>query len=57
VNVNFEQSQKMQQALQAAGKQSEFLSFGGLDHQLEDNEARASMLLKIGQLLDRTIGH
>ena len=47
----------MQQALQAAGKQSEFLSFGGLDHQLEDNEARASMLLKIGQLLDRTIGH
>ena len=57
VNVNFEQSQKMQQALQAAGKQSEFLSFGGLDHQLEDNEARASMLLKIGLLLDRTIGH
>lgn len=57
VNVRFEQSQRMQQALQAAGKQSEFLSFGGLDHQLEDNNARTSMLTKIGQLLDRTIGH
>ena len=57
VNVNFEQSQRMQQALQSAGKQSEFLAFHGLDHQLEDNEARATLLLKMGQLLDRTIGH
>ena len=57
VNVNFEQSQRMQQALQSAGKQSEFLAFRGLDHQLEDNEARSTMLIKIGQLLDRTIGH
>ena len=57
VNVNFEQSQRMQQALQSAGKKSEFLAFKGLDHQLEDNEARATVLLKIGQLLDRTIGH
>jgi dipeptidyl aminopeptidase/acylaminoacyl peptidase len=57
VNVDFEQSQRMQQALQSAGKQSEFLAFKGLDHHLEDNEARSTMLLKIGQLLDRTIGH
>ena len=57
VNVNFEQSQRMQQALQNAGKQSEFLAFHGLDHQLEDNEARSTVLLKMGQLLDRTIGH
>jgi dipeptidyl aminopeptidase/acylaminoacyl peptidase len=57
VNVNFEQSQRMQQALQSAGKQSEFLAFHGLDHQLKDNEARSTMLLKMGQLLDRTIGH
>jgi dipeptidyl aminopeptidase/acylaminoacyl peptidase len=57
LNVGFAHSQRMQAALQSAGKQSEFLSFAGLDHQLEDNTARAQMLLKIGQLLDRTIGH
>ena len=57
LNVGFLHSERMQAALQEAGKQSELLSFAGLDHQLEDNEARASMLLKIGQLLDRTIGH
>ena len=57
LNVSFSQSERMQAALQSAGKQSEFLSFSGLDHQLEDNDARSTMLLKIGQLLDRTIGH
>lgn len=57
LNVGFVHSQRMQAALQSAGKQSEFLSFQGLDHQLDDNFARALMLLKIGQLLDRTIGH
>lgn len=57
VNVAFEQSQRMQRALESAGKQSELLAFNGLDHHLEDNEARSAMLLKMGQLLDRTIGH
>ena len=57
VNVAYEQSQRMQAALQNAGKSSELLSFTGLDHQLEDNDARSTLLLKIGQLLDRTIGH
>ena len=57
VNVGIDQSERMQAALQSAGKQSEFLKFGGLDHQLEDNDARATLLLKMGQLLDRTIGH
>lgn len=57
LNVGFAHSQRMQAALQGAGRQSEFLSFQGLDHQLEDNEARSTMLLKIGQLLERTIGH
>lgn len=56
LNVGFAHSQRMQAALQSAGKQSEFLSFEGLDHQLDDNVARAQVLLKIGQLLDRTIG-
>jgi dipeptidyl aminopeptidase/acylaminoacyl peptidase len=57
VNVGIDQSERMQAALLSAGKQSEFLKFGGLDHQLEDNQARATLLLKMGQLLDRTIGH
>jgi dipeptidyl aminopeptidase/acylaminoacyl peptidase len=57
LNVGFTHSQLMQHALQGAGKQSELVSFAGLDHQLDDNDARAQILLKIGQLLDRTIGH
>ena len=57
VNVGVAQSQKMDAALRAAGKSSELLLFKGLDHQLEDSEARALMLARIGALLDRTIGH
>ena len=56
-NVRYEQSQKMDAALRDAGKQSELLTFDGLDHQLDDSDARTQMLTKIGQLLDRTIGH
>jgi dipeptidyl aminopeptidase/acylaminoacyl peptidase len=56
INVGFAQSQKMDAALRSAGKSSEFLSFTGLDHQLEDSEARALMLAKVGALLERTIG-
>ena len=55
-NVDYAQSQRMNAALQAAGKQSELLTFDGLDHQLNDSTARAQMLTKIGQLLDQTIG-
>lgn len=57
LNVAFAHSQRMDQSLRSAGKQSELLAFEGLDHQLADNDARAKMLLKIGQLLERTIGH
>ena len=46
----------MYAALQAAGKQSELLTFDGLDHQLDDSDARTAMLVKIGEFLDRTIG-
>lgn len=56
-NVRVSHSQKMQAALQSAGRQSELVTFEGLDHQLEDSDARTQMLTKIGQLLDRTIGH
>lgn len=57
INVGISHSRRMQEALQGAGKQSELMTFEGLDHQLEDSNARAAMLLKIGELLDRTIGH
>jgi dipeptidyl aminopeptidase/acylaminoacyl peptidase len=57
VNVGIEHSQKMASALTAAGKQVEFLSYKGLDHQLDDSKVRTEMLTKAGELLDRTIGH
>jgi dipeptidyl aminopeptidase/acylaminoacyl peptidase len=56
-NVHMAHSTKMQDALKDAGKESELVTFPGLDHQLDDSDARAQMLFKIGQLLDRTIGH
>lgn len=55
-NVFYSQSQKMDAALRGAGKQSELVSFEGLDHHLEDSAARTQMLTRIGELLDRTIG-
>ena len=56
INVASTQSKRMHAALQSAGKQSEYVEFKGLDHQLDDSQARALMLTKIGQLLERTIG-
>ncbi len=56
-NVRVAESDKMAAALRSAGAQVEFLRFKGLDHQLEDSDARAQMLTKIGQLLDRSISH
>ncbi len=56
-NVRVWQSERMEKALRAAGGQVELLEFKGLTHQLDDGDARAQMLTKIGELLDRTIGH
>lgn len=56
-NVAFRHSQRMYEALQGAGKQVEFLKFPGLDHQLRDANARTELLARIGELLDKTIGH
>ena len=56
-NVNFSQSQRMASALQAAGKQVQFLQYKGLDHQLDDSAARTDLLTRIGELLEQTIGH
>jgi len=51
-NVSISHSDKMAAALGNA----EIVRFKGLDHYLDDSNARVEMLTKIGQLLDRTIG-
>jgi len=57
INVDVQHSDKMQAALKRAGKDVDYLRVKGLDHQLADSSVRATLLLKIGQLLERTIGH
>ena len=56
-NVSIEHSRRMAAALRSAGANVEFLPIKGLDHQLEDSEVRTLMLTKVGDLLERTIGH
>lgn len=55
-NVRVWHSQKMHDALRGAGKESEIVTFDGIDHYFRDSAARAEMLTKIGSLLERTIG-
>jgi dipeptidyl aminopeptidase/acylaminoacyl peptidase len=57
VNERIDQSRRMRDVLEKAGKKVELVEFDGLGRNLEGSTARAQMLLKMGQLLDRTIGH
>jgi dipeptidyl aminopeptidase/acylaminoacyl peptidase len=50
-------SRDMAAALRKAGKPVDYLEFKGLYHNLADSTARTEMLMRIGALLDRTIGH
>jgi dienelactone hydrolase len=50
-NVNIAQSRLMASKLKSAGVPSELVVFDGLDHQLEDSNARATMLQKAGDFL------
>ena len=43
--------------LKSRGREVEFLTYPGLDHQLRDANVRAQFLTKAAELLDRTIGH
>jgi dipeptidyl aminopeptidase/acylaminoacyl peptidase len=56
-NVDYDHSKRMLAALKRAGGNADLLTFEGLDHQLDDWDARTRMLTRIGELLDRTIGH
>lgn len=55
-NVGIRHSEKMLGALQGAGKKAELLRFKGLDHQLDDSQARTQMLTRIGEFLAASIG-
>jgi dipeptidyl aminopeptidase/acylaminoacyl peptidase len=44
INVRYDQSKRMDQALTAAGVKHTFITFEGLDNQLEDSEKRAELL-------------
>jgi dipeptidyl aminopeptidase/acylaminoacyl peptidase len=56
-NVAYSHSKHMLAALQHAGDTVDLLTFDGLDHQLADSNARTQMLTRVGELLDKTIGH
>jgi len=56
-NVSYDHSKRMLAALKRAGGNADLLTFQGLDHQIADSDARTQMLTRIGELLDRTIGH
>ena len=56
INVDIDHSQKMAAALRGAGKPAELMTFKGLDHQLDDSNARIQMLKKLGAFLDKAVG-
>lgn len=56
-NVDYDHSKRMLAALKRAGGNADLVTFEGLDHQLDDWDARTQMLTRIGELLDKTIGH
>ncbi len=55
INVNYTQSQLMDKSLTAAGVKHEFVTFPGLDHQLDDSTARAEMLRKSDAFLHQAL--
>ena len=57
INVGIAQSEKMESALRQAGAKVELIRYAGLDHQLDDSNARADMLNRIGIALDGAIGN
>ncbi|MEO5775189.1 MAG: S9 family peptidase [Sphingomicrobium sp.] len=56
-NVAVAHSEKMAAALRKGGTSVELIRFKGLDHQLEDSDARIQMLTRIGTFLDQAIEH
>ncbi|MGK6319217.1 alpha/beta hydrolase family protein [Sphingomonas sp. DT-204] len=55
-NVAIGQSRLMQDRLKDAGKKAELIEYKGLDHQLDDNAARAHMLDRADKFLRASMG-
>lgn len=56
INVGIAHSEKMESALRNAGRKVEFIRYKDLDHQIDDSNARADMLNRIGVALEAAIG-
>lgn len=54
-NVDVAHARLMDARLKAAGKPGELIVYPGLDHYLQDSNARADMLAKAGAFLDRNL--
>jgi dienelactone hydrolase len=57
INVDVGHSEKMNSALKKAGKNVQYTRYPDLDHALDDSNARADMLNKIGAALQTAIGN
>ena len=55
-NVDIRHARLMHERLREAGRSPELVVFDGLDHQIEDSEARARMLRESDAFLRRTLG-
>ncbi|EJL30236.1 S9 family peptidase [Novosphingobium sp. AP12] len=55
-NVAVGHSRLMQDRLKAVGKSVDYVEFSGLDHQLDDGDARAAMLTRTDAFLRRNLG-
>ncbi|MES2904719.1 MAG: S9 family peptidase [Pseudomonadota bacterium] len=56
INVGISHSEKMESALRGAGQKVELIRYKDLDHQIDDSNARADMLNRIGMALEASIG-
>jgi dipeptidyl aminopeptidase/acylaminoacyl peptidase len=56
MNVDVAQSRAMAAKLKSRGKTVEYVEFKGLDHQLDDDNARAELLQKAAELFKQTLG-
>ncbi len=55
INVDASHAKKMNDALKGAGKSSDLILYKGLDHNLEENSARADMLQKSLDFLQKAL--
>ena len=56
VNVHIDQSRRMHDRLEDAGRDSELVIFEGLEHNLDDSAVRTQMLERIDQFLSEHLG-